>query len=417
MNRMHARKRNGFTLVELLVVIAIIGILVGLLLPAVQAAREAARRMSCSNNFKQIGLGFQNYHSTYKRLPMHMGGTNRVQPGVSSWFIVPGGSDRGSNRLTLSVFVGLTPFIEQQSIWEQISNPNSTDLSNPGTPRVPPFPPMGPMPNDEDCGLGPGSNTRNTAYAPWMTEIPTLRCPSDPGTGLPAMGRTNYAACLGDACQYHDQGPYSSGTLQSISNSVTVALNASGRGVFVSRTKTAFRDILDGLSNTIMAGEIATDLGDRNVSTTHKQINSFPTVANNPLVCRSDIDPLRPNHWAPGTTLLAAGNQGRGFRWASGCAPYSVMNTILPPNSEVCLSYGHTGNGICPPSSRHQGGVHVLMTDGAVVFISDSVEAGDSSSPTVNNSSTGLPPGSKSPYGLWGSLGTKASSEVISSEL
>ena len=404
--------RFGFTLVELLVVIAIIGILVGLLLPAVQAAREAARRMSCSNNFKQIGLAIHNYHSAYKQLPMHSGGT-RPSPAAGGWW-QPGD---GSNRMRLSIFVGLTPFMEQQALWETISNPSVVDLDNPGTPRTTPWPAMGPTPTDEDNSFGTGLNTRNTAYEPWMTEIPTLRCPSDPGIGLPAMGRTNYAACLGDAVRLHDSGSFNN-DLQAISSLRSTEIRASGRGVFVTRVESKFRDILDGLANTIAAGEIATDLGDRAAKTHPRGGVGFTGVTDNPLACRDDLDPERPQFWDPSVTQLIATNAARGFRWASADAPFSVVNTILPPNAETCIAIDHTGIGIMPPSSQHIGGAHMLMADGAVVFFTDSVEAGNSANGTVRLNRTGnRAPGSASPYGLWGALGTKANREVIEEQL
>ena len=128
MNRARQQER-GFTLVELLVVIAIIGVLVGLLLPAVQAAREAARRMSCSNNFKQIGLAIHNYHSAYKQLPTQGAGTG-IGLNTPNWW------QRGNDcsKECLSALVGLTPFMEQQALWEKISNPSTETVTGAAPP-------------------------------------------------------------------------------------------------------------------------------------------------------------------------------------------------------------------------------------------------------------------------------------------
>ncbi|TWU56843.1 hypothetical protein Poly51_27600 [Rubripirellula tenax] len=407
MNRSQ-QSRTGFTLVELLVVIAIIGVLVGLLLPAVQAAREAARRMSCSNNFKQIGLGIHNYHSAYKQMPIQKSGTG-LSMGAGNWW----DGSNVTNQGQLSWLVGLTPFIEQQALWEQISNPNGYELVG-GVQqlRTPPWPAMGPKPE-------------NTAYIPAMTEVPSFRCPSDPGTGLPAMGRTNYGCCLGDSFSKAEAGARNAQLV--VNNGDAEWTRAGQRGAFVVHQKMAFRDILDGLSNTIIAGEMNTDLGDRDITTTatYNKNDATTGVKAVPSVCRTDgsVDPLRPRFWGPTTPTFTAdrgANTGRGYRWMSGEHIYTAMMTILPPNTTLCYQGDWPGQeGIVPPSSRHQGGCHVLMGDGAIKFVTDSIEAGDQNRKMVefNNVAPAPVPGAASPYGLWGSLGTRANKEVIQEEL
>ena len=144
------RRLSGFTLVELLVVIAIIGVLVALLLPAVQAAREAARRSSCSNNLRQHALAMHNYHDTYKAFPHIRGGQlannvpypGNVYPGCPGWI----------NSTGFSWRVLILPFMEQQplantinlnSVWQfpgyTAGPPGKAWNIKPATPRSRPF--------------------------------------------------------------------------------------------------------------------------------------------------------------------------------------------------------------------------------------------------------------------------------------
>ncbi len=412
---MFRRHRSGFTLVELLVVIAIIGVLVGLLLPAVQAAREAARRMSCSNNFKQIGLALHNYHAAYDQLPRQGTGTrDDFDCGGGGGSNTTGG---GHNQMRLSFLVSILPFMEQQAIWEQVVNPLRERTDGQNNLMTGSWSAMGPVP-------------WQTNYPPWMTNIPTLRCPSDPGVGLPGMGRTNYAASYGDSMHFAHWGKnfcFGSGTpFWRPDTNLALRVRAAHRGTFQYRQNAKFRDILDGLANTVAAGEIATGLGDRDKRTTRNEGNGGSgsytdanAIINNPLACRDDLDAARPQFWAPtGVTLDTNAGRERGFRWAVGSIMDSGFVTILPPNTELCSGDGPEGGLIASTSSRHQGGTHVLMADGAVKFITDSIEAGNSNAPMVwvepapNTSTT--PAGAISPYGLWGSLGTRAGKEVIS---
>jgi prepilin-type N-terminal cleavage/methylation domain-containing protein/prepilin-type processing-associated H-X9-DG protein len=405
-------RKSGFTLVELLVVIAIIGVLVGLLLPAVQAAREAARRMSCSNNFKQIGLGIHNYHSAYKQLPTIRGGTSRKHGSNNPQSRIaraPGGSYGGNNINNLSALVAMTPFVEQQAIWEQVSN-DFTVREPASAAGMFVFSAMGPNP---DISLAQHGNFQ---YDPWLTNVPTFRCPSDPGVGLPAQGRTNYGVCVGDAIQFQNTG--GKGQNGNVNRNATIRSRATCRGMFYPRQEMKFRDVLDGLANTIMGGEMNTDLGDRDITT---QAVRAPGAQNNPLNCSLEIDPARPRYWLPTANWSGGVQAQRGYKWASGYTAFTGITTILPPNREICTNGGGNGTwrpGIFGPSSRHQGGAHVLMGDGAVVFITDSIESGSPTAGMVVWNGTGArAPGVESPYGLWGALGTRANKEVIEEQL
>jgi prepilin-type processing-associated H-X9-DG protein len=359
--------------------------------------------MSCSNNFKQIGLAMHDYHDAFKTLPAHGAGTEgpKTEDGnVSNWWT----SYANRNWWRMSALVGMTPFMEQQPLWEIVSNPNDFDKN--GTVD---FQAFGPTP-------------QNINFSPWATEISALRCPSDPGKGLPALGRTNYALCLGDSMWWGMQGAHRPEI--TLTNGHAEESRAANRGVFVVRQYTGLRDILDGTANTVAMTEIATDLGDRDSRTigkTHPMgAGAQAAMRDNPSLCKSDttmVDPLRPRFWTAGS--IEGATKARGYRWAD-CQPVmTCVYTILPPNSPLCVPHDSNGQSIMTASSRHPGGVHVLMGDGAIRFVTDSIESGNQNRAMVHLGGTaalGNAPGTESPYGLWGALGTRGMKEILKGE-
>ena len=341
MSRVSSRRR-AFTLIELLVVIAIIAILIALLLPAVQQAREAARRSQCKNNLKQLGLALHNYHDTYSCFPAGRTGPFETHSSLSA------------QESRFSTYIGLLPFIDQAPRYNKIMG----DL-NPSVTYV-----------------------WNYNYEQYKTPIAMIVCPSDINTDdvYQAPAQSNYVFCVGDR--------YSSLDTQS---------KATLRGIFGHRSSVRFRDIIDGTSNTAMVSECTRPPGSSNTATNTIGANTTSNTTN-PSACKASFVN------GAYTTTLTDRNRSSGTRWTDGRVAYNTFNTILPPNSPVCND-GGSANGVLPPGSLHEGGVHLLLADGSARFVSENIDTGDVSAAQVTSG--------PSPYGIWGALGSRGGGEVI----
>ena len=364
-------KRPGFTLIELLVVIAIIAILVSLLLPAVQQAREAARKAQCQNNLKQLGLALYNYESTYKMFPAAMCGTN-----------VPAGTtfnEFTANNLRLGWTVPLLPYLDQTALWNEISN----GLQNTSGAGPNPWPRMGPTP-------------WITQYRPWRTQVASLLCPSD-GATIDTYGETNYVACQGDNGQGNDR------------------MNAQARGMFRGpfggpaepKPYLGVEAMRDGTVNTVLLSECGRfESGDR--FQTRVSRAGYAGLFTDPTAnCLDMVTDLN----NPGFYNAAAAGApnpfvDRGSQYAHGLATISGFNTVLPPNGPSCMETNPQDffNGIISAGSFHSGGVQVTMGDGSVRFIADTIDTNGANQPAVTSG--------KSPYGVWGALGTREGGEA-----
>ncbi|MEX1042626.1 MAG: DUF1559 domain-containing protein [Pirellulaceae bacterium] len=298
--RSSAAKRRGFTLVELLVVIAIIGVLVALLLPAVQQAREAARRMQCTNHQKQIGLALHNYHDTHLRFPpgtfSNRGNANEK-------------NEQQGGRIRYSWMSVLLPFVEQKALYESFYN------------EV--YRPSGKTPYATEASL---------------VKVEVFTCPSDPNSGRIAE--------------------FPNGTDHSFAGNYLVVSGNEGvgddhgrnlPGMFYTFSKTKFRDITDGTTNTSMLSEIRLAPGTSASAKTDRR-GAYWLVSN---ACNVSVSAI----YNPNTSLP---DQVQGGHCTTDFEPAPCNNTY-PSYRLLARSY-------------HPGGVVMTLADASVRFVPETID-------------------------------------------
>ncbi len=313
---------QGFTLIELLVVIAIIAVLIALLLPAVQAAREAARRAQCVSNLKQIGIALHNYHDVKGAFPT----------GYFTWN-------------TWGPMVMLLPYVEQANMFNAL-NFYQTFTSNSAYSRG-----------------GTGTPAVNSTVA--LTQLNIILCPSDVNRMVTPEADINYVFCMGS---------------DSYGNNTPSSFN----GVFVppAAHNTNIAGILDGTSNTAGVCERVKGVGTAtvtqfdsmiptssfhgNIAASSMAAGTTPQIAYN--ACKAAGSPT-PANYASGKSVDPLGGY-----WMDAEPSQEMYNHVMPPNTWSCSTDTTNYHGVCASaSSRHSGTVNLLMMDGSVRGIKNSI--------------------------------------------
>ena len=396
---------RAFTLVELLVVIAIIGILIALLLPAVQAAREAARRMQCSNNLKQIGLSFHTMHDAVKYFP-----SAAVQKGLSDEFWRPKGvtgrgnatsnpgcyDNRGNNAWhntgRIAWTAPLLPYMEQSARYEVIVQfAQRTDAS--------------PIRNHTVAETVTVSGT--VVQNPYAGNIKTYVCPSEQiqGTVNGSIGILSYRINVGDET-YNNLESLWNGVVDGATYGPVLHRGVGTRGDSMVIT---MGSLVDGTSNTMLVAECGVSSG--SPATTESSLRAgvgrtSADVYRSPLSIIEECRSLR-----SGNQLSQYTDSRKGVRWADGYAQYTVIHSVLPPNSPSCAP-SSSEHGLMTASSYHTGGCNLVMGDGSVQFVSDTINSMRSDyQQLLSDNVVSWRNGGPSYFGVWGALGTRNGGE------
>jgi prepilin-type N-terminal cleavage/methylation domain-containing protein/prepilin-type processing-associated H-X9-DG protein len=322
-----ARLRRGFTLIELLVVISVIAILIALLLPGVQSAREGARRAQCENNLKQIGTALANYEAAVHVYPFGVGGAGWPGNVVNRW----------------SAQSQILFYLEQTALY------NAINFSG-------------------DPWLNPGSRLGPENQSALSTRIGEFLCPSDTDriSDPYNTAHNSYRGCAGTLpYNLKDDSPDQTGR---------------NNGMFWFQSAVRQANIVDGLSNTAAFSERC--LGD---------VKSPDPNSNYYITDESISDCLAVSELT--APILSDPYTGSGARWADGNVVFTRYQNIFPPSKPSCLlggTWDFDSQVVVTANSRHPGGVNLLLGDGSVRFVKNTVSAG-----------------------LWTALGTIAGGEVI----